>query len=77
MKKSVFYHAGCPVCTTAEQEILELMDPSSVEVVHLGKEKSKIMEAENAGVKSVPALVTPSGNVLHINYGASIADVKA
>ncbi len=76
MKKSVFYHAGCPVCMSAEHEILELIDPSSVEVVHLGEEKSKIQEAENAGVKSVPALVTPTGNVLHINYGASMADVK-
>ena len=76
MKKSVFYHAGCPVCISAEHEILELIDPSSVEVVHLGEEKSKIQEAENAGVKSVPALVTPTGNVLHINYGASMADLK-
>ena len=33
-------------------------------------------EAEKAGVKSVPALVTPNGNVLHINFGASMADVK-
>ncbi|MDC8001601.1 thioredoxin family protein [Aequorivita todarodis] len=76
MKKSVFYHAGCPVCISAEHEILELMDPSTIEVVHLGEEKSKIQQAENAGVKSVPALVTPTGNVLHINYGASMADVK-
>ncbi len=76
MKKSVFYHAGCLVCISAEHEILELIDPSSVEVVHLGEKKSKIQEAENAGVKSVPALVTPTGNVLHINYGASMADVK-
>jgi glutaredoxin 3 len=36
----------------------------------------KIAAAESAGVKSVPALVTPTGNVLHINFGASIADVK-
>lgn len=76
MKKSIFYHAGCPVCLTAEHEILELMDPSTVEVVHLGEEKPKIEQAENAGVKSVPALVTPNGNVLHINYGASMADLK-
>jgi hypothetical protein len=76
MKKSVFYHAGCPVCISAEHEILELMDPVTVEVIHLGEEKSKITQAENAGVKSVPALVTPTGNVLHINYGASMADLK-
>jgi glutaredoxin 3 len=76
MNKSVFYHAGCPVCISAEHDILSLMDPSSVEVVHLGENKSKIVEAEKAGVKSVPALVTPNGNVLHINFGASMADVK-
>ncbi|MEM0516988.1 MULTISPECIES: thioredoxin family protein [Aequorivita] len=76
MKKSIFYHAGCPVCVSAEVEILELMDPTSIEVVHLGEDKSKIQVAENLGVKSVPALVTPTGNVLHINYGASMADLK-
>lgn len=76
MKKSVFYHAGCPVCVSAENEILELIEQSKVEVVHLGETKGRIPEAEAAGVQSVPALLTPNGNVLHINYGASIADVK-
>lgn len=76
MSKSIFYHAGCPVCVSAEQDILNLIDPSNIEVVHLGNDPSKITEAEAAGVKSVPALVTPTGNVLHINYGASLADVK-
>ncbi|MDT8347807.1 MAG: thioredoxin family protein, partial [Flavobacteriaceae bacterium] len=38
--------------------------------------RNRIAEAEQAGVKSVPALVTPNGNVLHINFGASMADVK-
>jgi hypothetical protein len=76
MSKSIFYHAGCPVCVSAEQDILNLINPSNVEVVHLGNEKSKIAAAEAAGVKSVPALVTPNGNVLHLNFGASMADVK-
>ena len=76
MSKSIFYHAGCPVCVNAEHDILTLINPSDVEVVHLGEDKSKIAEAEKAGVKSVPALVTPNGNVLHINFGASMADVK-
>ena len=76
MKKSVFYHAGCPVCLSAEHEILELVGTDNVEIVHFGTSKSRIPEAEKAGVKSVPALVTPTGNVLHINYGASMADVK-
>lgn len=76
MSKSVFYHAGCPVCVSAEQDLLTLIHPSHVEVVHLGNDTSKIAAAEAAGVKSVPALVTPNGHVLHINFGASIADVK-
>jgi len=77
MKKSVFYHAGCPVCVTAEQEIINLIGASNVDVVHFGEDKSRINEAESAGVKSVPALVTPNGNVLHLNFGASLSDVKA
>lgn len=77
MSKSIFYHAGCPVCLSAEHEILGLLGKDEVEVVHFGTDKSRIDEAERAGVKSVPALVTPSGNVLHINFGASMADVKS
>lgn len=77
MSKSVFYHAGCSVCVSAEQDIVNLVGKDNVEIVHLGSDKSRIAEAEKAGVKSVPALVTPQGNVLHINFGASISDVKA
>ena len=76
MSKSIFYHAGWPVCLSAEQDIINLIGDSNVEVVHIGEDKARIAEAENAGVKSVPALVTPNGNVLHINFGASMADVK-
>ncbi|MBL0912105.1 MAG: thioredoxin family protein [Bacteroidia bacterium] len=76
MNKVIFYHAGCPVCVSAEQEILDLIGAANVEVVHLGEDRSRIAEAEKAGVKSVPALLTGSGNVLHINFGASLADVK-
>lgn len=77
MNKTIFYHAGCSVCVSAEQDILNLIDKSQVEVVHLGEDKSRIAEAESAGVKSVPALLTPNKNVLHLNFGASIEDVKA
>lgn len=76
MNKSIFYHAGCPVCVSAEHDILGLIGEENVEVVHLGNDKARISEAENAGVESVPALVTPHGHVLHINFGASMADVK-
>lgn len=76
MSKSVFYHAGCPVCLSAEQDIIQLIGVDQVEIVHIGQDRGRIAEAENAGVKSVPALLTPQGNVLHINFGASMAEVK-
>jgi len=77
MSKSIFYHAGCTVCVSAEQDILNLIGADNVEVVHIGENQSRIPEAEAAGVKSVPALVTPNGHTLHINFGASMSDVKA
>ncbi|ASE61148.1 thioredoxin family protein [Chryseobacterium indologenes] len=76
MKKSVFYHAGCPVCISAEHDIVNLIGTENVEIIHLGNDKTKIAQAEESGVRSVPALVTPSGNVLHINFGASMEEVK-
>jgi glutaredoxin 3 len=76
MAKSIFYHAGCPVCVSAEHDIVNLIGADNVELVHIGEDRSRIAEAEKAGVKSVPALLTPNGNVLHINFGASMTDVK-
>ncbi len=76
MSKSIFYHAGCPVCISAEHDIINLIGADNVEVVHIGEDRTRIGEAEKAGVQSVPALVTPTGNTLHLNFGASIADVR-
>lgn len=76
MTKSIFYHAGCPVCVSAEHDIINLIGVNNLEIVHIGEDRDRIAEAENAGVKSVPALLTPNGNVLHLNFGASITDVK-
>ena len=75
--KAVFYHAGCPVCVSAEQSMLGALDPSrfDVEVVHLGAAKNRLAEAETLGVKSVPALVLDN-HVFHINFGASLSDLK-
>ena len=75
--KAIFYHAGCPVCVEAEQKVAQAMDAQryDVEIVHLGEDKSRIVEAEANGVKSVPALVL-DGVPFHINFGASIDDVK-
>lgn len=76
MAKSIFYSAGCPVCNSAEHDIVNLIGETNVEIVHIGEDRNRIAEAEKAGVKSVPALLTPNGNVLHLNFGASMADVK-
>jgi glutaredoxin len=77
MSKAVFYHAGCPVCASAERGVAEALDPEKyeVEVVHLGEQKGRILEAEAAGVKSVPALVM-NGQAYHINFGATINELK-
>ncbi len=75
--KAVFYHAGCPICVTAEQSIANAIDPSryDLEFVHLGEEKARVAEAESVGVKSVPALLIDD-TPFHINFGASISDLK-
>ncbi|MDC0661392.1 thioredoxin family protein [Marinobacter sp. SS21] len=77
MNSAVFYHAGCPVCVNAEQQLLSALDSRQfqVSVVHLGENKDRIADAEQAGVISVPALVL-DGQVYHINFGASLDDVK-
>jgi glutaredoxin len=76
-KTAIFYHAGCPVCLEAEQQIAEALDPTryNVTVVHLGNDKSRLPEAEAAGVVSVPALVI-DGLPFHINFGADISALK-
>lgn len=75
--KAVFYHAGCPVCVAAEQNVAAAVDRTrfDVEIVHLGQSKSRVAEAEKAGVKSVPALVL-DGQAYHINFGAGIEALK-
>jgi hypothetical protein len=77
MNKATFYHAGCPVCVEAEQQFIAALNPSQyqVEEVNLGNKKGRISEAEGFGVKSVPALVI-KGTPFHINFGASINDLK-
>jgi glutaredoxin len=76
MTTATFFHAGCPVCVTAEQNLAAAIDPGrySVRSVHLGDTPEAIPEAKAAGVVSVPALVL-DGAVFHINHGADIAEL--
>lgn len=74
MSQAIFYHAGCPVCVTAEHTVADLLS-MDVEKVHLGEQASRIAEAEAAGVTSVPALVV-GGQAFHINHGADLSALK-
>ncbi len=78
MNRAVFFHAGCPVCVAAEQQVAQALDPSryAVEVVHLGEQPDRLPEAKQAGVQSVPALVL-EGQPFHINFGAALSDLEA
>lgn len=75
-QKAIFYHAGCPVCVSAERAIAAGLDRNrfDLEVVHLGTDRGRVAEAERAGVKSVPALVL-DGQPFHINFGAALSDL--
>ena len=77
MKKAIFYHAGCPVCVQAETMVTEAIDRNQyeLEIIHFSQHPDRVAEAEAAGVQSVPALLLDN-QVFHINFGASMADVK-
>ena len=77
--KATFYHAGCPVCVDAEQQILTAIDPEkyAVEVVHLGDSPERVDEAIGLGVQSVPAIILEGGIPIHLNFGAAIADLQS
>ncbi len=74
--QATFYHAGCPVCLSAEQNIAQALDPTryELEIIHLGEHKEKITEAKTKGVQSVPALVLDN-QPFHINFGAALSDL--
>jgi glutaredoxin len=74
--KATFYHAGCAVCISAEQNIAQALDPNryELEITHLGEHKEKIAEAQAKGVQSVPALVLDN-QPFHINFGAALSDL--
>lgn len=72
--KATFYHAGCPVCLAAEKFVTTSLDRNrhDLELVHLGTAPARRAEAQQAGVRSVPALVV-DGAAYHINHGADLS----
>lgn len=75
--KATFYHAGCPVCISAEQNVAHALDLNryELEIVHLGEHKEKIAEAKAQGVQSVPALILDN-QPFHINFGAALINLE-
>jgi hypothetical protein len=75
--KAIFYHAGCSVCIAAESALAGSLDPQrfDVEIVDFTHSPQRITEAEGFGVVCVPAFVIDAVPY-HINFGASMADVK-
>ncbi|RTZ46648.1 thioredoxin family protein [Chryseobacterium arthrosphaerae] len=74
-EKPIFYHAGCPVCISAEHDIISLIGAENVEIVHLGMTEIKFRK-QNRRSKIRTGFDYANGNVLHINFGASMEDVK-
>ena len=73
--KATFFHAGCPVCLDAEQQLVHLLDRDivDVEIVHLGEQANRLPDAQDAGVKSVTALVIDGAAPIHLNHGADLS----
>lgn len=76
MKKLIFYYVGCFVCVSVEYDIIDLVGVNNVEIVNIGEDRFWIFEVENVGVKLVLVLVMLNGNILYINYGVFMVDVK-
>ena len=70
MKHIIFYHDGCDICSSVGQDLVNLVGLSTMEVVHVGLDPARMIEANKLGVKAYPALVTMNGNVLHFNVEA-------
>lgn len=67
MKNSILYHDGCDICALVGQEIVNLIGLANLDIVHIGLNPAKQIEAESQGVKAFPALVLNNGNILHFN----------
>ncbi len=77
MKKAIYYHEGSPAGVSGEQTIVALLDDTNceVEIINLNEEPMRIEEARQAGVQSVPALVS-EGHVLHLSGGKALRDLQ-
>jgi len=75
-RKATWYHAGCDVCVSAENGLVAALDPQKLDIdlVDLGRARTRIDEARRRGVKTLPALVV-GDDVFHVNFGANLSDL--
>lgn len=75
-KKATFYMVGCPVCISVEERVTRAIDASRYEIerVNLEQDRSRISEAQRAGVQSVPALVIDN-LPFHINAATKLTEI--
>lgn len=75
-KKAIWYHAGCDVCVSAENNLVAALDPQKLDIerVDVGRARARIAEAKQRGVKTLPALVV-GNDVFHVNFGANLSDL--
>lgn len=74
MTKHTLYEAGCSVCTEAANEFINLIP--DLDIVRLKKGDAEIVKLENLGVKSVPVLISNTGKIFHLNFGADLNALK-
>ena len=67
MKNSILYHDGCDICALVGSEIVSLIGLANLDIIHVGLNPAKEIDAKNKGGKAFPALVLSNGNILHFN----------
>lgn len=68
MRTITLYHDGCNICLGIAATFTGLFDSATTEfeIVNLGRNRSRVREAADAGVTMLPSLVV-DGNVLEIS----------
>jgi len=74
MIKHTLYEAGCSVCLEAANEFTNLIP--ELEIVRLKQGDADILKLESLGVKSVPVLISNTGKIFHLNFGAALDALK-
>lgn len=59
MSKSIFYHAGCSVCVSAEQDVLSFIPSHQIDIVHLGTDKVKLKRRKEQELNLSPHWCCP------------------